>query len=99
MVDPEFIAAAQAAGVGRLIDVPLGGKSHPIQGPAVAGPWEVLATSGGAFTYDGPMYAGLTGNMGESVWVRQRGVNVVVVSHREQPLARRCALAGDRGGT
>jgi len=86
LVDPEFIAAAQTAGVGAKIDNSLGGKSSPIQGAPVAGPWEVLATSHGDFTYDGPMYAGLTGNMGESVWVRQRGVNVVVVTNREQPL-------------
>jgi len=86
MVDLEFIAAAQAAGVGSTIEVPLGGKSSPVQGAPVTGRWEVLATSHGDFTYDGPMYAGLTGNMGESVWVRQKGVNVVVVSCREQPL-------------
>lgn len=86
MVDREFIAAAQRAGVGSTIDVPLGGKSSPVQGAPVAGPWEVMTTSHGAFTYDGPMYAGLTGSMGESVWVRQRGVNVVVVTNREQPL-------------
>jgi microcystin degradation protein MlrC len=86
LVDPEFIAAAQAAGVGSTIGLPLGGKSSPVQGAPVAGPWQVLATSHGAFTYDGPMYAGLTGNMGESVWVRRQGVNVVVVTNREQPL-------------
>jgi microcystin degradation protein MlrC len=86
MVDLDFIAAAQAAGVGNTIDVPLGGKSSPVQGAPVSGPWDVLATSHGDFTYDGPMYAGLTGNMGESVWVRQRSINVVVVSCREQPL-------------
>ena len=86
LVDPEFIAAARSAGVGQSIDSPLGGKSSPIQGAPVAGPWEVLAESDGDFTYDGPMFAGLTGNMGSSVWVRQRDVNVVVVTSREQPL-------------
>ena len=86
MVDPEFIAAARGAGVGSTIELPLGGKSSPVQGAPVQGTWEVLGESDGDFTYDGPMFAGLTGNMGSSVWVRQGGVNVVVVTSREQPL-------------
>jgi microcystin degradation protein MlrC len=32
------------------------------------------------------MYAGLTGNLGRSAWLRCRGVSVVVASKREQPL-------------
>jgi len=32
------------------------------------------------------MYAGLTGNLGPSAWLRHRGVSVVIVSKREQPL-------------
>jgi microcystin degradation protein MlrC len=32
------------------------------------------------------MYAGLTGNLGRSAWLRIGGVSVVVVSKREQPL-------------
>ena len=47
---------------------------------------EVIALSNGRFTYDGPMYAGLTGDLGLSAWVRHRGVNIVVVSARMQPL-------------
>ena len=47
---------------------------------------EVVALSDGQFTYDGPMYAGLTGDLGPSAWLRHAGVNVVVVSARMQPL-------------
>ena len=86
IVDPEVVAQAQAAGVGKRIDVEVGGKSDPVQGPPVRMQPEVLAVSNGDFTYDGPMYAGLTGNMGPSVWLRQAGVSVVVVTAREQPL-------------
>jgi microcystin degradation protein MlrC len=46
----------------------------------------VVALSDGRFTYDGPMYAGLTGDLGPSAWLRHGGVNVVVVSARMQPL-------------
>jgi microcystin degradation protein MlrC len=86
MVDPEVIAQARAAGVGRRISVQLGGKSHPLQGKSVGIDAEVIALSDGAFAYDGPMYAGLTGNMGPSAWLRMAGVSVVVVTAREQPL-------------
>jgi microcystin degradation protein MlrC len=86
MVDPEVVEQAHAAGVGRMISVEVGGKSNPVQGPPVQMQAEVMALSEGDFTYDGPMYAGLTGNMGRSAWLRQGGVSVVVVTSQEQPL-------------
>lgn len=86
MVDPEVIAQATAAGVGAEIDVLMGGKSDPIQGPPIPMRVTVRAISQGDFRYDGPMYAGLTGNMGPSVWVEQNGIHVVVVTAHEQPL-------------
>ncbi len=86
MVDPDVAEAAHAAGPGSRISVEVGGKSDPIQGPPVRMEAEVVAVSDGEFTYDGPMYAGLTGNMGRSAWLRQGGVSVVVVTAREQPL-------------
>jgi microcystin degradation protein MlrC len=86
MVDPEVVEQAHAAGVGRMISVEVGGKSNPVQGPPVQMQAEVMALSEGEFTYDGPMYAGLTGNMGRSAWLRQGGVSVVVVTSQEQPL-------------
>jgi microcystin degradation protein MlrC len=86
IVDPEVVEVAYAAGVGRKIAVAVGGKSDPIQGPPVLMEAEVMALSEGDFTYDGPMYAGLTGNMGRSAWLKQDGVSVVVVNAKEQPL-------------
>lgn len=97
MVDPEVVEQAHRTGVGGRIAVSVGGKSDPIQGPPVEMNAEVLALSDGAFTYDGPMFAGLTGNMGRSAWLRQDGVSVVVVTAREQPLgpAFACTLGID----
>lgn len=86
VVDPDTAAKAHAAGVGQRINVEVGGKSDPIQGPPITMNAEVVAISNGDFTYDGPMYAGLTGNMGQSAWLRQDGVSVVVVNAHEQPL-------------
>lgn len=86
LVDPEVARQAHAAGIGQRLKVLLGGKSHTVQGPPVPVDAEVVALSDGRFTYDGPMYAGLTGDLGPSAWLRQRGVNIVVVSARMQPL-------------
>lgn len=85
LVDPEVARQAHAAGTGRRIQVVLGGKSDPIQGPPVAAEAEVVAISEGRFAYDGPMFKGLTGSMGTSAWLKIAGVSVVVVSAREQP--------------
>ena len=86
IVDPQVAQASHAAGVGKRITVDVGGKSDAIQGPPVKMNAEVMAISDGDFVYDGPMYAGLTGNMGCSAWLKQDGVSVVVVTATEQPL-------------
>jgi len=85
MVDPDVADRAHQAGVGSRISVALGGKSDPVQGTPVEAEAEVVALSDGHFAYDGPMFAGLTGNMGTSAWLRIGGVSVVVVCAREQP--------------
>ncbi len=85
LVDPEVAKQAHAAGSGSRIKVRLGGKSAPIQGPPVEAEAEIVALSDGPFAYDGPMFAGLTGNMGTSAWVRIDGISIVVVTAREQP--------------
>lgn len=86
IVDPEVAEAAHKAGVGARLKMPVGAKSSPQQGKPVLMDAEVMAISNGDFTYDGPMYAGLTGNMGTSAWIKQAGVSVVVVCAHEQPL-------------
>ncbi len=86
IVDPEVAEQAHAAGAGKRISAKVGGKSDPLQGPPVEIEAEVVAVTDGRFKYDGPMYAGLTGNMGRSAWLRAGGVNIVVVHKREQPL-------------
>jgi microcystin degradation protein MlrC len=86
LVDPAAALQARELGVGKTGHFTLGGRSHPLQGPPVEADAQVLAVSHGEFQYDGPMYAGLTGNMGPSAWLRIGGVSVVVVTKREQPL-------------
>jgi microcystin degradation protein MlrC len=86
MVDPQVALQAHQIGIGGRYKGPVGGKSAAIQGPPVVMDAEIVAVSAGGFAYDGPMYAGLTGNMGPSAWLRQDGVSVVIVTKREQPL-------------
>jgi microcystin degradation protein MlrC len=86
IVDPKVAELANQVGVGARLSIAVGGKSDPAQGPPINMDAEVMAVSDGDFTYDGPMYAGLTGNMGRSAWLRQEGVSVVVVTAPEQPL-------------
>jgi microcystin degradation protein MlrC len=85
VVDPESIALCREAGVGASVPLQVGGKSSPLQGAPVPMTAEVIALSEGRFRYEGPMLAGLDGDMGPSAWIRQGGVNVVLVTTREQP--------------
>ena len=85
MVDPEVAAAAHEAGVGARLEIDVGGKSHPAQGSPVKMTAEVLALSDGRFRYDGPMLAGLEGDLGASAAIRDNGVTVVCVTRPMQP--------------
>jgi microcystin degradation protein MlrC len=86
LFDPEVARQAHAAGVGAKLSVEVGGKSDPRQGAPVPLEMDVVALSDGRFRYDGPMYSGTDGDLGASAWLRHRGVNIVVVSVRMQPL-------------
>ena len=86
IVDPDAAAAAARAGVGARAALAVGGKSHERLGPPVAMEAEVLAVSDGAFTYDGPMWAGRHESVGPTAWLRQGGVEVVVISRPQQPV-------------
>ena len=85
IVDPAVIAQCAVAGVGASIMLDVGGKSSPLQGQPVRMNAEVVALSDGRFHYDGPMYAGLEGDMGLSAYIRQGGIHVLLVTQREQP--------------
>jgi len=85
IVDPEAIEQCQHAGVGATLTLDIGAKSAPLQGQPVRMSVEVVALSDGRFRYEGPMLAGLDGNMGPSAYIRQDGIHVLLVNAREQP--------------
>ena len=85
IVDPIAVEQCRRAGVGSALQLDVGAKSNSLQGEPVSLNAEVLAVSDGRFTYDGPMYAGLEGNMGPSAHICAGGVHVLLVCIREQP--------------
>ncbi len=85
VVDPEAVEQCSAAGEGATLTLEVGGKSSPLQGKPCTMRAQVRALSDGKFRYDGPMYAGLEGNMGPSAHIVEDGVHVLLVNQREQP--------------
>ena len=85
MVDPEVAKICHQAGVGATVDVRLGAKSTPLQGEPIAMRAKVVAISDGHFTYHGPRYAGLDGDLGPCAHIEQNGVHVIIITEREQP--------------
>ena len=105
IVDPEAALACHRAGAGATVRMAVGGKSVPAQGEPVEAEWQVVAVSDGAYTYDGPMFAGLSTTLGPSAHVRTGGVrggdvHVIIVTYRDQPfdsaLARSLGLYPQR---
>ncbi|MFD0979080.1 M81 family metallopeptidase [Tropicimonas aquimaris] len=84
IADAEAVAAAQVAGPGAVVDVPLGGKSDPETGAPVPGPWRVCRLGDGRFTGQGPMYSGNAIDMGPVALLERNGVQVIVAAGRMQ---------------
>ena len=86
VVDPEAADRAHRAGLGQVIDVSVGGHSHPSMGPPVEMRAKVMGLSDGGFVYDGPMWKGVKDSVGPAAWLKDRGVSVVVISLPQQPV-------------
>ena len=84
--DPETVQKAKAAGVGAIVDVEVGGKSHELSAPPVAMQAMVLSLSDGEFVYDGPMWEGKTGHHGDSVLLKSGGIQIICISAMQQPV-------------
>jgi microcystin degradation protein MlrC len=84
--DARFAQVAASAGVGAVIDVPLGGASG-IGAPPLPGPFEVLALGSGRFVGTGPFYLGCQMDLGAMGRVRcggSTGIEIVVSSRKQQ---------------
>jgi microcystin degradation protein MlrC len=83
VVDPETVAAAQAAGLDAQFTVPIGGKLDHIFNRPV----EVTATvrrliTGGAFRMSGPAFTGLENSMGGAAVLEAGQVMILVTERR-----------------
>jgi len=81
LCDPEAADVLTKAGIGAEVTLMIGGKTDPSVG---GGPLEltgtVAALSEGHFTYEGPMLAGVTGELGPSVCFRTHGIDVMITT-------------------
>lgn len=92
IADADIAAQAHAAGVGAVIQGPLGGRSGAVGDAPFDGAFEVLALSDGAIPYTGAMYGGGVAQIGPSCLVRLAqipgDIRVVISSLRTQCLDR-----------
>ena len=84
--DPETVAQAHAAGVGRTFDARIGGKTDDRHGLPVEVTAYVRTLSDGHFIHRGPMMRGLPGDLGPTAVLSVGGVEVVVSTQRRQLL-------------
>lgn len=81
LADTAVLRAAQAAGIGAVMEVQLGGKQTPLYGEPVALTVQVERFTGGRYTNTGPMEHGSTVDCGQTVVLRAGTVQVIVSEH------------------
>jgi microcystin degradation protein MlrC len=90
LADREAVAACWDAGVDAEITLPVGGKTDRWHGAPVEVTGTVRALSDGVFACELPdnhfaAFYGDTIRMGRTVWLRVRGVNVVLTERKTPP--------------
>jgi microcystin degradation protein MlrC len=87
--DPEAVRRMIAAGVGAEVTLPLGGRtdlpSIGVRGESLPVTGRVTTLSDGRFVVRGPMYTGVTVQMGPSAVLDTGGMKIVVVSRHHEP--------------
>ena len=86
IVDRETVTKAQSVGVGNRGDFEIGGKLHELSGEPVKVNAEVVTLTDGKFIYDGPMFAKLEGDHGDSALLKAGGIYIAVISIPHQPI-------------
>ena len=86
--DAKTAAQAHTAGVGAMIDAQIGGQFPESGGPAIKVRASVEQLSNGVFLCTGPMFRGITANLGACARLRVRrgaaDVTIIVGSNRAQ---------------
>jgi microcystin degradation protein MlrC len=84
--DPESVANCVAAGVGRTVNLRLGGKTDRLHGDPLEITSYVRLLSDGRFVNRGPMHAGVAVDLGTTALVVCHGIEVLVTEHAETPI-------------
>jgi microcystin degradation protein MlrC len=84
LADPETVAQAHAAGVGKTIQARIGGKTDREHGEPVETAAYVRLLGDGRFTFLGPMGHGVQGDLGRMAVLVIGGVEVVLAERRNQ---------------
>ncbi|MGE4325961.1 MAG: M81 family metallopeptidase [Pseudodonghicola sp.] len=84
IADEAACLAAHAAGVGGLVEQPIGAGLSADFSPPVPGPWRVEALGSGSFTGIGPMYHGNPIALGPVALLEREGVKVIVAPRKMQ---------------
>ena len=87
IVDPESVDKAVKSGVGKVVEVDLGGKSEApyINGDPVHVKATVKTIADGVYTNKGIMAKGVVNHLGRSVVLDANGIEIIVAEKRLQP--------------
>jgi microcystin degradation protein MlrC len=87
MIDPEAAAMLHKHGVGRTVEIALGGKTDPrFGGPPLHLRAKLVGLFDGWFTGDGPMIGGQRYCHGPTAVLDAQGIEILVVTHPGQML-------------
>lgn len=84
--DPESVERCIEAGPGGTVELSLGGKIDRLHGDPIEITGYVQTISDGRYINAGPMHAGVGVNLGRSVVLNVRGVQVLVTERAETPI-------------
>lgn len=89
MIDPEAAAALHSHKPGETVTIAVGGKCDPaFGGGPLALTGAIACLSDGVYRGDGPMLGGLDHTYGPTVVFRVDGIEILIVTEREQMLDR-----------
>ena len=90
IADPEAVAKAVAAGVGKQVTLTLGGKTDKLHGDPLNVTGYVRLVSDGVYENRGPMMTGMPVTLGRTVVFVVGGVEVIITQRRAQPFDMQC---------
>ena len=85
MRDPEAVEKGIQAGVGATVTMSIGGKTEPWNGDPLLVTGYVKRISDGKYLPKGPMSRGVTSEMGKTVVLNVRDIDIILTERSQQP--------------